>query len=330
MKPLISFIITYYNQSFSLLEDCLNSIYQLPLAADEREVIVIDDGSQTSIYNFEAVGSILHAESSKREIRSYRQENQGVSVARNKGLELAQGEYIQFVDADDMLMPEAYAECLQLIRGERKPDIVLFRHVRRVARFEHPTDKKPADTLTGITYMRNHNVRGTVWEYIFRKAIAEDCQFTEHVAYGEDEEFTTRLMLKAESVIPTTVPAYFYRPNPRSATGMKDAERIKKRLDDTHGVIQRLHALEESLQPLAKGSLRRKVEQLTMDYLYNTMRLTHSTEMLEQRVQELTDEGFFPLPNNHYTFKYTWFRKIITQKWSRTILCKTLTFLNDK
>jgi UDP-glucose:(heptosyl)LPS alpha-1,3-glucosyltransferase len=42
-----------------MLEDCLNSIFQLPLAADEREIIVIDDGSDTSFCNDEAAGSVL-------------------------------------------------------------------------------------------------------------------------------------------------------------------------------------------------------------------------------------------------------------------------------
>lgn len=340
MKPLISFIITYYNQSSSMLEDCLNSIFQLPLAADEREIIVIDDGSDTSFCNDEAAGSVLNVDSSKRNVRLFRQDNQGVSIARNKGIELAQGEYIQFVDADDMLIPKVYAECLQIIKRNKdhssvdeqalQPDIVLFRHVRKEAISSSPHHFTSFPPVAGVFYMRNNNVRGAAWEYIFRKAILGSVRFTEHVAYSEDEEFNTRLLLQAEKVIPTTYPAYFYRPNPKSATGKKNADHIKKRLDDTHGVIRRLYALEDTLQPMAKGALRRKVEQLTMDYIFNTMCLTHSTQTLEQRVQELTEEGFFPLPANHYTFKYTWFRKFITQKWSRTILCKVLTILKNK
>lgn len=93
--PPISVIIPCYNGAVYLgeaIESALNQIY-LPL-----EVIVIDDGSTDC--------SAAIAESYGTPVRAIRQENRGPSAARNRGIELARGELIQFLDADDLLFPE--------------------------------------------------------------------------------------------------------------------------------------------------------------------------------------------------------------------------------
>ena len=91
--PLISFIITTYNLPPALIEECVNSVMAIPLTAGEREVIVIDDGSDPPA---------LEVLSDHRDDMIYvRQPNGGLSSARNRGLDMARGTYIQFVDGDD-------------------------------------------------------------------------------------------------------------------------------------------------------------------------------------------------------------------------------------
>lgn len=313
MKPLVSFIITYYNQPVSMLEKCLDSIFQLPLSKDEREVIIIDDGSAQS--------PIDQLQQYQNAIVYLRQHNQGVSMARNKGIDLATGTYIQFVDADDYLFPDIYGKCLTLTEGVsdgNHPDMVLF----GITTQEEPQEPQgkflpPQD---GASYMRNNNVPGTACGYLFRKSQLNTLRFTENIAYGEDEEFTTLLMLRTENLCPTTYKPYFYRKNPQSATQQKDTEAILKRLDDTHTVIQRLHAMEDHFPPQEREALKRKVAQLTMDYLYNIMTMTHSSRELEKRIQELSKLGLFPLPAHNYTRKYALFCKMVNQKLTRKLL----------
>lgn len=50
-KPLVSFIVTYYNEPLSLLRECLDSILSLSLSGDDREILLIDDGSDDSPLN---------------------------------------------------------------------------------------------------------------------------------------------------------------------------------------------------------------------------------------------------------------------------------------
>lgn len=94
-EPLISIIIPVYNVE-PYLHKCLDSV--LKQTYTNLEVMLIDDGST------DGSAGICHAyAAADKRIRLVRQENQGPGMARNKGLDLCQGEYIFFIDADDYM-----------------------------------------------------------------------------------------------------------------------------------------------------------------------------------------------------------------------------------
>ena len=105
-KPLISFILTYYNLPVNMLCQCIDSVMALSLSPEEREIIVVDDGSKDS-----PVNSLMKYGD---DITYIRQRNQGLSEARNTGIQMAAGQYLQFVDGDDLLNTDAYEHCLQI------------------------------------------------------------------------------------------------------------------------------------------------------------------------------------------------------------------------
>ena len=106
--PLISFVIAYYNLPVEMLIQCIDSITALSLSREEREIIVVDDGSDLSPLN-DMTGQ-------RDDIIYVRQQNGGLSSARNMGLALAKGQYIQLVDADDYLLQAPYEQCLDIVR----------------------------------------------------------------------------------------------------------------------------------------------------------------------------------------------------------------------
>lgn len=79
--PLVSFIVTTYNLPLEYLKECLDSILQLTLSDKEREIILVDDGSDICPLN-DLPEYLVH-------IIYLRQANQGVSVARNYGMMIA-------------------------------------------------------------------------------------------------------------------------------------------------------------------------------------------------------------------------------------------------
>jgi hypothetical protein len=64
-----------------------------------------------------------------------------------------------------------------------------------------------------------------------------------------------------------------------------------------------------------------------MDYLYNTITLTRSSEQLEARIEELRQYGLYPLPDRDYTKKYQWFRRMIDNRLGRKIMLNSLPLL---
>lgn len=301
-QPLMSFIITDYNLSAEMLRECLNSILALSLSQEEREIILIDDGSEVS--PIDELRDLRHL------IIYIRQDNRGLSAARNTGLRMATGQYVQFVDGDDYLLRSAYEHCLDIVRYH-DPDMVLFSSASK------PVSETPFalnEPVTGALYMRNNNLRAAAWGYVFKANILGGLRFNESLLMHEDEEFTPQLMLRAERIFPTDAQAYFYRQRKGSITNSNSREHNEQRLHYVETVIFHLQDMLDSLPEQERIALNRRIAQLTMDYLYNIMRLTHSRATIEAAIERLTARGLFPLPDKDYTKKYQLFRKMVNNK----------------
>lgn len=319
-QPLVTFIVTYYNFPVQMLCECINSILALSLRPCEREIIVVDDGSEVSPMN----GLMQYGE----DIIYVRQKNGGVSEARNTALRMAKGKYIQIVDGDDYLLQTPYEHCLELIRNGNDLDVVLFDFTKSSTKGDSVYHDSPIQT--GSDFMRKNNIHGAVCCLLFRQAARSKLVFTPGIEYGEDEEFTPQLLLRAETIIETDAQAYFYRTRSSSAVHQHNNEKKQKRLDDTMEVILHLNQLADRMPHSDKKALQRRVAQLTMDYIYNTIILTHSRQILSERLEALRQEGLFPLPDRDYSKKYQWFRRMTNTSLGRTILLNTLPLLKKE
>ena len=313
----ISFIIPYYNVPLDMLHECIESILALSLQADEYEIIVVDDGSDVS------PEASLSQYGNK--IRYIRKENEGVSSARNLGMEMATGEYIQFIDADDKLIKSPYLYCLKH-QEQESADMIVFDFCTKV---QDQTVFSTEGPLSGVQLMENRNIRGTVCCLLFKRALLNDLRFNTDTAYGEDEEFTARLLLQTPSVLVTNTKAYFYRQHEASA--IQQTERHSKRLQDTRNVISRLNVTANGLTDThQKQALQRRVAQLTMDYIYNHIRMVGSMKELTKEIERLRNEGLFPLPDKNYTTKYTWFRRMTNSALGRRLLLLTIPLMKKE
>lgn len=283
----ISFIITYYNESHRMLQECVQSILSLPLQPEEREILLIDDGSKVPAPQFEGVTVV-------------RQENQGLSAARNKGLEMAQGEYIQFLDADDFLLTDAYRHVLDLLSA-RQPDMLMFRLVHSIVR-ESPMPRIE-HFRSGTEFLRRRNMRSSACGYLFRRSVLDGLRFCPGILH-EDELFTPQLLLKAGSLFVVDIPAYYYRVGSGTITHRQDPAHSQKRVQDILFVIRELNRLVLSAQGAEREALLRRVSQLSLDCIYVCWMLTHSIREVRSCLRSLRASGLYPLPLRFYTFKY--------------------------
>lgn len=316
--PLVSFIVTYYNIPIDMLRECIESIVNLSLKEEEREIILIDDGSDVVPLD-ELIDYRDH-------IIYLRHKNMGVSDARNKGIDICKGKYIQFVDADDCLIKSNYEQCLEKVKNN-DPDMVLFRLSRDSVEVDSP--EYFYGPVTGTDYMRHNNLCASACSYIFRKKLLVGLRFTSGILH-EDEEFSPQLILRADTVFSTDNCAYYYRERMGSRLNSNDPDNQKKKLDDAEYVIFELDHLAATLPSAERIALQRRVAQLSMDHIYNVIMSTHSEKILDEYLDRLRKRGLFPLPDREYTLKYSYFRKIINTKLGKKILLRTLPLMKKE
>jgi len=129
--PLISVIIPCYNAA-DFIEKTLDAVFAQ--AYHPIEIVCVDDGSKDS--------TLQQIKNYPREVNVITGKNAGASHARNKGFEISKGEYIQFLDADDLLLPNKLDHQVSMIRNEpeKKVDIILGSYLYKTT--DGKTEKK--------------------------------------------------------------------------------------------------------------------------------------------------------------------------------------------
>ena len=219
----ISVIIPVYNAE-RYLSACLNSIIEQDFK--ELEIILIDDGSTDSS------GKICDEYAKKdSRLRVIHKKNEGVSIARNTGLDNATGKWITFVDADDWIEKDTYKE-LSLILEKNEPDILIYNYYDnnkenalyiKTGTFE---DKDEIENLKNkIIYPLIENeesaVYSFVWNKIFKKSIIDKnnirFKMENKKAIFEDGIFCIEALENSNKVEICNKYLYYYRSNSSSA-----------------------------------------------------------------------------------------------------------------
>ena len=282
--PLISFIVTYHNEPPALLRPCVESILRVPMPPEEREIIVVDDGSRDCA---EAWLHDMHPD-----LIYERQEQAGLSVARNRGMACARGRYLQFVDADDCLLPRAYGRVVELLRNG-VPDAVLF----QMTTHRKDSDRRPKANMTsGTDFLRLHNLRAAAQGYVFSREALGELHFHPGI-FHEDELFTPQAFLRFHKLCATDIAPYFYRQHSGTITRTASVEHLQKRRRDIRFVLKELRSLHEPM-------LDRRIHQLVTDVLWGECRRASSLSGLTENLRWCRREGFLPLPLRPYSARY--------------------------
>jgi hypothetical protein len=221
MTPIISIVIPAYNVQH-YIEQCVRSV--LGQLRDHHELIVVDDGSSD---NTLALLTRLQESWPHLQFHLHSQANQGIAATRNRCIAAARGEYIAFVDSDDVLRDGALAALDQAI-AEHHPDVIAFDfrmwHPKEPAkthdiRLHYPPAtvvRDPEAILTG--FMANRHMY--VWAHVIRRAIY--AQLPQPVfppgRVFEDVATLPRLISQCASLLHVPVQIIDYRQHPTSIT----------------------------------------------------------------------------------------------------------------
>jgi glycosyltransferase involved in cell wall biosynthesis len=174
--PFFSVIIPTFNRD-RLLSKALLSVLQQTFS--DWECLIIDDGSTDSTKEL-----VMEFSTNEHRIKYFYQENTGRSAARNKGFELAKGEYICFLDSDDHYLPDYLQKLSGFIQQKKKPVVFIFSNIiyessqgQRIIKYKEPAGN-PLDYLL-------KNTIGTI-QGCLHKAILKEFQFDQDLKIGED------------------------------------------------------------------------------------------------------------------------------------------------
>lgn len=206
----ISVIVPIYNTE-KYLDACFASITNQTYK--NLQIILVDDGSS------DGSGKICDIWAKKdSRIQVIHQKNAGVSAARNAGLDIATGELLAFVDSDDVLLPDAYA---QLLKSWNQKDLIMGRMelikedgTPMPCKQSFPTDDfSPEGFINELFQEKLTCYLGYLWDKLFMRAIvqANNIRFDPTIKLNEDRLFLLEYLLHCNNVTFCNAVVYSYR-----------------------------------------------------------------------------------------------------------------------
>ena len=255
--PNLSIIIPAYNAE-QYIRSCLNSILQNSKESlSETEIIVINDGSTDNTLK------ILESYNQYKNIKIHTTKNQGVSAARNLGISLAKGEWITFIDADDIVNSN-FSKVVNLVENSKSSFIIFSNYVIKI------TDKK---ILTVQTLQSSMYLSGP-WSKVYNRQflIKHKILFEKDILMGEDMLFNLEVIQNSDAIESYKIGFYNYRQNNNSVTrrfNQKIIESDKKFYEKLEKILIKQHDSQEDMVQLIQNEKSRAVLSLLTRISYS-------------------------------------------------------------
>lgn len=319
MELKLSVIVPIYNVE-KYLHKCVDSLLNQDLPSEDYEIILVDDGSP------DRCGEVCDGYSSQySNIIVVHRENGGLSAARNSGIEVARGEYVQFVDPDDFLEPNVLKTLVNKMDTD-KLDVLRFNYQNvneRYEVFEPNKVSKPFvdyrdEMCDGLSFLTERlGYACYACQFMIRRDLLENCFFKEGV-YFEDTEWTPRMLLKAKRVTSTDLMAYNYLMRAGSITKSREETKKKKVLEDRLSLID---ALQKQMSSMAdKRWFEGMIAQITVSIIGGLSKTFYKER--KTYIGLLKAKDIFPLSD--YNSTKTSRRKIYIANVSPCLLCELL------
>ena len=264
----LSIIIPIYNVE-QYLRKCVDSLLAQDIPSSEYEIILVDDGGQDKCPQICDDYAAAH-----KNIQVVHRENGGLSAARNSGIEVAQGEYLMFVDSDDYIKPNVLGGLMAKVEQD---DLDVLRYRLQYVRIEEASPQPSSEgkgvasqyivfnpyksdpfkgndyseiPTDGVTLLNERmNTQCYAWQFILRRDLIythnthytseNNTVFTECI-YFEDTDWTPRMLVRAKRVASTETVVYNYLMREGSITNAVNRSKQKKVLDDKMRLVGEL------------------------------------------------------------------------------------------
>ena len=224
-NDLISIIVPVYNVE-KYLPKCLDSI--INQTYKNLEIILINDGSTDKSGEF-----CKKYKDIDNRINVIHKINEGVSVARNTGINVAKGKYITFIDSDDWIETDYIESALKYLM-EYKPDILINNYLRDIGGIFNLTN------ITPVVFNKHQAlfemIRGKYFNWspvaaFYSSTICKTNKFAANIHYGEDLLFKYNFIKNSKNILYVPLSKYYYVNRDDSACNSYDND---KKMDDLY------------------------------------------------------------------------------------------------
>lgn len=280
----LSMIIPVYNAE-TYLPECLDSLLKQDLPAEDFEILCVNDGSKDG-----SLAVLQTYAGNYPNIRIIDKENGGVTTARNAGLEAAKGEFIWFIDADDLIKENILAQLKAMVPETGCDRVVFGAYEFTDALTEEELEKSRKKELTTNTSWYD----AVVWRSLLRTEFLKqhDLYFRyPELTHGEDGLFMYEVTLDNPMTVATEEVLYFYRIHSGSADASVSVESLKRKLRSHVRITQILQQHFLAQESPAEGSANKM-----MIYLWKSMYEATQLPYKDARdaIQGLRETGLFP------------------------------------
>ena len=256
IKNLVSVIVPVYNIE-KYLEECIESI--INQSYKNIEIILVDDGSTDK-------SGIICDEFNKldKRIKVIHKENGGAASAKNIGLDEANGEYICFVDGDDYIFID-FIENLynQLIKYNADISECSFYYLYK-SHIEKDSFKSNNVFFTSQDYLNQYVDEwqsSLFWNKLFKSSVIGDIRFKKERRCIDDEFFTYKVILNADSIVRNCNHKYYYRQRKSSAV-QNSKNSIQKAKDALDILVERYKLVTAKFPRLKKKYIEHDINNL--------------------------------------------------------------------
>jgi glycosyltransferase involved in cell wall biosynthesis len=235
MKPLVSILIPAYNSEEWIAEAIRSALGQTWL---NKEIIVIDDGSQDST-------RAIAENFSKEGVGVVSQKNRGASAARNKAFSLCHGDYIQWLDSDDILTPDKISRQMEFAAQSNNKKILLssewgqFLYRTKRANFVRTALWEDLSPLEWLMRKMSNNIWMQPGSWLVSRELTEAAgPWDERLSFDDDGEYFCRVLLQSDGVKFAPGARVFYRTG--GSTSLSNFDGSNKKLESAWFSI-RLH-----------------------------------------------------------------------------------------
>ena len=281
--PIVSVVVPVYNVE-NYLSNCLESIMKQTMK--DIEIILVNDGST------DGSGEICKKYADKdNRIKYVEQRNQGVSVARNIGMDVAIGGYILFVDSDDELNAEMIEKLYEDIE-KNNADIAVCK-IKRIKKQEEilSEEKDNVEIYPMLqdealrSYLTESKLEIGVWNKLFRKETIENLRYYVGRKMNEDKFFAFESIMNAKKISYRDEALYYYYERDNSATTQK----FDTKWFDNIFFAEKIYEIIVDKKPMLETAARYQML-MTKYYLILNMKRNKAESSYQNEYRRLMDD----------------------------------------